>query len=359
MAKRPFAELDGADVTNLHSLQVDTTIAVGPASPFDAALAHQSADRLDVKDIAGEWYLAVLREYQPILDTSRVASLSYFAATKQQYIGLCKEEEEALDWGMYLWNGMDQTQRASLKLLRIRFSHRGFSKYANCSLGPEQTFRTMFHKNVYKSHNNKDWGEWWFYGDLPLVELDADGHWLIDSKWVVTPQPSPLINVNMVPEIASQNDVAVAMNPSDLLDLKDIAGEWLLAVHPDFVRTLNKSRQASLAMFKATWKSYIGLRKSEEEALLRGMALWNNSGQLPKSSLKLLRITFSHRGFSKYAHQVLEQDQSYCTKFHKQVYKFDKIKDWDAWAFHGDLPMEEMGPDGHWLIFSKWVEDDD
>ena len=359
MAKRPYADVDGADVTSQPSLQVDKTVSVEPASHFDAAVALQSPDQLDVKDIAGEWYLAVLPYNEPILNQHRLVPLAMFKATWTDYIGICKEEEEARDRGMFLWNGMDKLKRASLKLLRIRFSHRGFATYACTDLGRNQIYHTMFHKNVYKKHDSKDWGVWSFYGDLPFVELDADGHWLIDSNWVETPQPSPQINVTMGHEIASQDDVAVALMPPDQIDDKDIAGIWLLAVLPEFVRILNESRLASLAMFKATRKNYIGLRRDEEEARLRGMLLWNAMGQLQKSSLKLLRITFSHRGFSKYAHQSLGKDQIYRTKFHKNVEYSDISKDWGAWSFYGDLPLEEMDADRHWLIVSNWVEQDD
>ena len=191
------------------------------------------------------------------------------------------------------------------------------------------------------------------------MELDADGHWLIDSNWVETPQPSPQINVTMGPEIASQNDVAVALKHADRVDDKDIAGIWFLAVLPEHVSILNDRRRASLSMFKATRKNYIGLRRDEEEARARGMMLWNGMDLLQKSSLKLLRITFSHRGLSKYAHQSLGKDQIYRTKFHKSVEYSDNSKDWGAWSFFGDLPLVEMDAEGHWLIVSNWVEQDD
>ena len=179
-----------------------------------------------------------------------------------------------------------------------------------------------------------------------LAQLEAAG---------VALQPSAQLDVAMALQPPAELDEAMPIGPQALLDPKDVSGTWLLAVPPWLVGPVEQDRIARLESFSATTQNYIGLRKSEDEALDRGMKLWNQSGNLNKSTLKLLRIQFSHRGFSKYGNHDLGADHSFSTMFYKNVYTKYNDKDYGAWCFHGNLPLEEYDDDDQWLIVSEWV----
>ena len=179
-----------------------------------------------------------------------------------------------------------------------------------------------------------------------LAQLEAAG---------VALQPSAQLDVAMALQLSAELDVAMPPQPQALLDPKDVSGIWYLASTTWLADDVDRAKKARLASFSATTQDYIGLRKDKEEALERGMKLWNKNDDLDKATLKLLRIQFSHKGFSKYANQDLGEKHSFSTMFYKHVYSRDKSKDYGAWAFHGDLPLEETDADGHWLIVSEWV----
>ena len=71
-----------------------------------------------------------------------------------------------------------------------------------------------------------------------------------------------------------------------------------------------------------------------------------------------LKITFTAAGFAKYATLAMPQHH-FVPKLSKSVYYYtrsdESAYDWQAWKWHGDLPLDEC-ENGQELIFSEWVE---
>ena len=59
-------------------------------------------------------------------------------------------------------------------------------------------------------------------------------------------------------------------------------------------------------------------------------------------------------GFSKYATHVLGADELFRTQLYKIVYPFDgTYEDYGAWAFHGNLPLDEKAENGDALVVTS------
>ena len=150
--------------------------------------------------------------------------------------------------------------------------------------------------------------------------------------------------------------VAMAFEPVAPLQSSDVALELFLAVHPEDHPGVLATGVLSRRIYAATYKSYIGLRGNRDAAVDRAMKLFDKGWFMDKSTLRLLRIQFSHRGFAHYATRVLGPDEAFATMFYKIVYSNDRSgKDYGAWAFHGDLPVQKTADDGQVLIASEWT----
>ena len=139
--------------------------------------------------------------------------------------------------------------------------------------------------------------------------------WLQNTRAVCNPNASLIaMEVQTVPtleaaEVADpgskrrrcESPLAIAPQPVEPLEAADMAGEWLLTVHPRDTQSTIKDKFVPLRHYAATNKSCIGLRKDAEAADDRAMTLFNEDGTMDRSTLDLLRIQFSHKGFSYYA----------------------------------------------------------
>lgn len=169
-----------------------------------------------------------------------------------------------------------------------------------------------------------------------------------DSPAATAPQPAAL------PEAA---DMAGAPQPVASLEAADVAGEWYLSVHPEDVHAVNQRRAVPLRIYAATGKTYIGLREAAEAADERAMQLFSTDSGLARTSLHLLKIRFSHRGFSHYARQIMGHHYAFDTMFHKITYRGDRTgTDYGAWSWHGDLPLVDFDEQGNLLMITEWID---
>ena len=77
---------------------------------------------------------------------------------------------------------------------------------------------------------------------------------------------------------------------------------------------------------------------------------------MEQGTVLLLRIHFSYKGFAQYATKVLGADEAFAPILYKIIYPYDKSgKDYGAWAFHSDLPLQQSAEDGQVLIASEWT----
>ena len=153
-----------------------------------------------------------------------------------------------------------------------------------------------------------------------------------------------------------ESPVATAFQPVAPLEAAEVAGEYYLSVHQDDHTDVVKTGFVLLRTYSATRKTYIGLRKDRDAADDRAMQLFDKGSSIEKSTLKLLRIQFSHRGLAHYATKVHGADAAFATMFYKIVYSNDYSgTDYGAWAFHGDLPLQQRAEDGQVLIASEWI----
>ena len=78
---------------------------------------------------------------------------------------------------------------------------------------------------------------------------------------------------------------------------------------------------------------------------------------MTRKTLLVLRVQFTPEGFAKYAANTRGSEWNFCPMFYKMRYsKNDYDMDRGAWAFHGDLPLEERAENGQVLILSEWLE---
>jgi hypothetical protein len=138
-------------------------------------------------NFAFEAYVAVHAEDRKLCDEVNAVRLRHYSATNKTYIGLRKDETDALERAETLFGKICDVDKDSFVLLRVQFSSLGVTKYTTKVLGPEESFASMLHKITYqytKDNSGIDYNEWAFHGDLPLQETTADGDVLISSTWM-------------------------------------------------------------------------------------------------------------------------------------------------------------------------------
>ena len=136
----------------------------------------------------------------------------------------------------------------------------------------------------------------------------------------------------------------------------DGALELFLAVHPDDYPGVVETGVVPRRHYAATHKTYIGLRENRDAAADRAMKLFDKGCPMEKGTLRLLRIQFSYKGFAQYSTRVLGPEEAFAPMLYKIIYPYDKsCKDYGAWAFHGDLPLQQIAEDGQVLIASEWT----
>ena len=132
--------------------------------------------------------------------------------------------------------------------------------------------------------------------------------------------------------------------------------EVFLAVHQDDRRLCEDKGEVPLRLYSATQKDYIGLRVSVEDAMERAFKISGQKADVSKHSYSILSVRFTPLGFSKYATHVLEGCAVFKTQLYKIVYPFDgRYKDYGAWAFHGNLPLDEKAENGDALVVTSWL----
>jgi len=170
----------------------------------------------------------------------------------------------------------------------------------------------------------------------------------LESPLGIAPRPVAMLGAAVM---------AGALQPVAPLEASDIAGQWFLSVHPKDIRNITEANSVPLHVYGATGKAYIGFREDAEAADDRAMQLFRNDGKLARATLHLLKIQFSHKGFSYYATRNLGQDYAFDTMFHKNIYHRDRTgTDYGAWSFHGDLPLVESDEEGNLLIITEWID---
>ena len=112
-----------------------------------------------------------------------------------------------------------------------------------------------------------------------------------------------------------------------------------------------------MRIYGATGKTYIGLREAAEAADDRAMRLFRTDGGLARTSLHLLKIRLSHKGFSCYARRNMGAHYFFDTMFHKNIYRGDRTgTDYGAWSWHGDLPLVDFDEQGNLLMITEWID---
>ena len=155
----------------------------------------------------------------------------------------------------------------------------------------------------------------------------------------------------------SANVTAMEIANETPLQKPDVASEFFLAVHKDDQLTVERTGIVPRRLCAATNKEYIGLRENAADAVERAVMLMGKNCEIHKGNILLLRIQFSHKGFAQYAFKALGPDEAFAPMLHKILYPNDKSgRDYGAWAFHGDLPLQHKTEDGQVLIACEWLE---
>ena len=139
-----------------------------------------------------------------------------------------------------------------------------------------------------------------------------------------------------------------------MLAKDQIATELFLAIHEDDKDMIKRKGTVPRRIYAASNKSYLSLREDVDEAVVRVQELFDGRCELDKQVLYLLKIQFSVRGFYTYGTTCSTQ-APYAPLLYKIQYSNDDQKDWKAWAFHADLPLNETSGTGEVLIASEWL----
>ena len=135
----------------------------------------------------------------------------------------------------------------------------------------------------------------------------------------------------------------------------DVAATFYLAVVLEDKKPCDDEGCVPRRHYAAARRTYINLRTDPEEAVKRAMCLFDKKCDVEKKSLVMLRIQFTHKGLSKYMTTCLPYDEAYRPVLYKMVYEYCKEdKDWGAWAFHADVPMNQKAEGGDLLISCDW-----
>ena len=131
---------------------------------------------------------------------------------------------------------------------------------------------------------------------------------------------------------------------------------WVLylLIHEHDKEGIDKYGVVPRRIYTASHKSYISLRETVAEAKVRAQELFAYTSSLDETFL-VLRIQFTHKGFCHYATSSSTSVVPPGTPLlYKLAYPNDKVKDWGAWAFHADLPMQHINDNGDVLLNCEW-----
>ena len=137
-----------------------------------------------------------------------------------------------------------------------------------------------------------------------------------------------------------------------------VAIEFYLGIHKGDQETIVKHGYVPRRIYTASNKSYISLRVNSAEAMVRAQELFENRCVIDKQTLLMLRIQFTHKGFSHYATSYTtsaEPHAPFAPLLYKFMYPTDQEKDWGAWALHADLPLNQTSENGDVLIACEWL----
>jgi len=171
---------------------------------------------------------------------------------------------------------------------------------------------------------------------------------------------SPAMQLATPPEVVAnkrpRSDPEFEPDPESLgFSVTEPVGEWYLAVHCDDEALIRSKELLPMRLYGATNKSYLGLRETGLGAVERLETFLKGRATFDRRDIRVLRFQFSAQGFAKYALQSRTGTaDAWAPMLHKMLYKQGDI-DWQAWAFHGDLPLHEISEDGHVLLSSQWL----
>ena len=127
-----------------------------------------------------------------------------------------------------------------------------------------------------------------------------------------------------------------------------------LLIHEHDKDVIDKHGKVPRRIYSSGHKGYISCRATVPDAVLRTQELFSYTGS-PDDSFIVLRLQFTEKGFCHYATSSPTSVVPPGTPFlHKLEYKGDISKDWGAWAFHADLPMNAKDSDGAVLLMCEW-----
>ena len=90
--------------------------------------------------------------------------------------------------------------------------------------------------------------------------------------------------------------------------------------------------------FVTPGKDTIGLRVTPEAAIERYRKIFGET--VPTSSLFVLCLTFTEKGFAYFASDICDETHYFCPRLSKRTYN-DTSEDWGVWHFVGDLPLHD------------------
>ena len=131
---------------------------------------------------------------------------------------------------------------------------------------------------------------------------------------------------------------------------------WVLylLIHEHDKDGIDKHGKVPRRIYTSSHKSYISCRTTVPGATLRTQELFAYTSS-PDDSFIVLRIQFTEKGFCHYATSIPTSVVPPGTPFlYKLAYSGDCSKDWGAWAFHADLPMEHKDANGAVLLKCEW-----
>ena len=127
-----------------------------------------------------------------------------------------------------------------------------------------------------------------------------------------------------------------------------------LLIHEHDKDVIDKHGKVPRRIYSAGHKGYISCRTTVPGAVLRTQELFAYTSS-PDDSFIVLRIQFTEKGFCHYATSITTSVVPPGTPFlYKLAYPGDCSKDWGAWAFHADLPMEDKDENGAVLLKCEW-----
>ena len=133
-----------------------------------------------------------------------------------------------------------------------------------------------------------------------------------------------------------------------------IVKEFFLAIHKEDKESITRTGFVPRRIYTASKKTYISLREVSDEAVVRAQELFDGRCVINKDNLYVLRIQFTADGLSSYV-STCDTDAPYAPLLYKVVYSKDEEKDWKAWAFHADLPLNKTSGTGEVLIACEWL----